>query len=576
MKTFATLYRRIDAATSTQHKRQALIDYLRLAVGDPKQYASAAWTVYFLAGGKPRQMISTKLLRQLALEATDLPEWLLDECYHSVGDLAETLALLLPPPTRVEDAPLDLWMNERLLPLRERDDAERLAALNDWVDAMPSDDRLPFFKLVTGELRIGVSKLQMTQAIAQATELDAKLVAQRMMGYTQANRAPQAQDFVALVAPAEAGEDGRPLRGQPYPFFLAHSLQAPLSAFPELLGPVDDWLVEWKFDGIRAQFIHRAGEWWVWSRGEELVSDSFPELAALVDFLPDDIVLDGELIVVAPRSDARSAVDDLSDLRPFSELQQRLGRKVLTPKMLRDRPVALIAYDLLEKDGHDLREKPQRERRALLEEVVSRAHSCAVQVGADLPLRLSPALTQPDWESFARQREEARARGAEGMMLKAMGAPYGVGRQKSGANLWWKWKLDPMSVDAVLIYAARGHGRRSGVYSDYTFGVWSGPPEQTDRTLLPFAKAYSGLSDEEMRKIDATIRRTTIENFGPVRSVRPTMVFELGFEGIGASNRHKSGIAVRFPRMLRWRQDKPVEDADTIEALRALLPCGGA
>ncbi|MFO1126004.1 MAG: ATP-dependent DNA ligase [Methylocystis sp.] len=576
MKTFAALYRRIDAATSTQHKRQALIDYLRAAVGDPAQYASAAWTVYFLAGGKPRQMISTKLLRQLALEATELPEWLVDECYHSVGDLAETLALLLPPPTHIEDLPLDVWMSERLLPLRELDEAARFSALRDWLDAMPSDDRLPFFKLVTGELRIGVSKLQMTQAIAEATRLDAKHVAQRMMGYTQANRTPQAQDFVALVSPAESGDDGRPLRGQPYPFFLAHPLQAPLSAFPELLGSVDDWLVEWKFDGIRAQFIHRAGAWWLWSRGEELVSDSFPELAALVDFLPDDIVIDGELVVVASGSAPRSAPDDLIDLRPFSELQQRLGRKLLTAKMLRERPVALIAYDLLEKDGRDLREKPQRERRALLEDVVLRAHSSAIQVGGDLPLRLSPALTQPDWESFARRREEARARGAEGLMLKSMAAPYGVGRQKSGAHLWWKWKLDPMSVDAVLIYAARGHGRRSGVYSDYTFAVWSGPQEQTDRTLLPFAKAYSGLSDEEMRRVDATIRRTTIENFGPVRSVRPTMVFELGFEGISPSNRHKSGIAVRFPRMLRWRQDKPVEDADTIDALRTLLPGGSA
>jgi DNA ligase-1 len=576
MKTFATLYRRIDAATSTQRKREALTDYLRDAIGDPAQYASAAWTVYFLAGGKPRQMIATRLLRQLVLAATALPEWLIDECYHSVGDLAETLALLLPPPAHVEDVPLDVWMNERLLPLRELDETARLSALRAWIDAMPSEDRLPFFKLITGELRIGVSKLQMTQAIAEATQLDAKHVAQRMMGYTQANRAPQAQDFVALVAPAEAAEDGRPLRGQPYPFFLAHPLQAPLTAFPELLGPVDDWLVEWKFDGIRAQFIHRAGEWWLWSRGEELISDSFPELAALVDFLPDDVVLDGELIVVASDAPPRAAADDLDDLRPFSELQQRLGRKLLTAKILRERPVALIAYDLLEKDGHDLREKPQRERRALLEKVVSRAHSSAMQVGANLPLRLSPALTQPDWESFARQREEARARGAEGMMLKAMGAPYGVGRQKSGANLWWKWKLDPMSVDAVLIYAARGHGRRSGVYSDYTFAVWSGPPEQTDRILLPFAKAYSGLSDEEMRRVDGAIRKTTIENFGPVRSVRPTMVFELGFEGIGPSNRHKSGIAVRFPRMLRWRQDKPVEDADTIDALRALLPGGGA
>lgn len=576
MKTFATLYRRIDAATSTQHKRQALTDYLRAAVGDPAQYASAAWTVYFLAGGKPRQLVPTKLLRQLALRTTGLPEWLVDECYHSVGDLAETLALLLPPPTRVDDAPLDVWMNERLLPLRARDEEARLAALREWVDAMPSDDRLPFFKLVTGELRIGVSKLQMTQAIAEATQLDAKLVAQRMMGYTQANRTPQAQDFVALIAPAEAGEDGRPLRGQPYPFFLAHPLQAPLSAFPDLLGAVDDWLVEWKFDGIRAQFIHRAGQWWLWSRGEELVSDSFPELAALVDFLPDDVVLDGELVVVASDSAAPAALDDIHDIRPFSELQQRLGRKILSAKMLRERPVALIAYDLLEKDGQDLREQPQRQRRALLEALVAGAHASAMQVGADLRLRLSPALTRPDWDSLAMLREEARARGAEGMMLKAMRAPYGIGRQKSGANLWWKWKLDPMSVDAVLIYAQRGHGRRSGVYSDYTFAVWSGPPEEADRTLLPFAKAYSGLSDEEMRKVDATIRKTTVENFGPVRSVRPTMVFELGFEGIAPSARHKSGIAVRFPRMLRWRQDKPVEDADTIEALRALLPSGGA
>ena len=576
MRTFAKLYRRIDAATSTQHKRQALVDYLCAAIGDPAQYASAAWTVYFLAGGKPRQTIATKILRQLASEATGFADWLLDECYHSVGDLAETLALLLPPPTHIEDVPLDVWMNERLLPLRELDEAARLSALRDWVAAMPYEDRLPFFKLITGELRIGVSKLQMTQAIAEATELDVKLVAQRMMGYTQAKRAPQAQDFLALVAPAEAGEEGRPLRGQPYPFFLAHPLQAPVSAFPQLLGSVDDWLVEWKFDGIRAQFIHRASDWWVWSRGEELVSDSFPELAMLVDFLPDDIVLDGELIVVESGSRPRTGPDDLSDLRPFSELQQRLGRKALTAKMLRERPVALIAYDLLELDGHDLRERPQRERRALLERIVSRAYSSATQVGADLPLRLSPALAQPDWDFFARQRAQARSRGAEGMMLKAMAAPYGVGRQKSGANLWWKWKLDPMSVDAVLIYAARGHGRRSGVYSDYTFAVWSGPPEQTDRTLLPFAKAYSGLSDEDMRRVDATIRRTTIENFGPVRSVRPTMVFELGFEGIGPSNRHKSGIAVRFPRMLRWRQDKPVEDADTIDALRALLPGGGS
>jgi DNA ligase-1 len=582
VKAFAALYRRLDAATSTKHKSQALQDYLLAAIADPELYASAAWAVYFLAGGKPRQMISTKLLRQLALEETNLPEWLFEECYQNVGDLAETLGLLLPAAETVEEASLDVWMNKRLLALRGLDDPERLERLRRWTRALPPAERLPFFKLTTGALRVGVSKLQVVQALAQATAVDAKRMAQRMMGYTQAGRTLGGRDFAALIAPDEAAEGGAATGGHPYPFFLAHSFQAPLDEMPSLLGTVENWLVEWKFDGIRAQFIHRAGQWWLWSRGEELVSESFPDLAALQNWIPDGTVLDGELVVVKPRLGIPtdpSATESLTDIEPFASLQKRLGRKVLSARILNELPVALVAYDVLERHGQDIRQRPQSERRLLLEEMVREARARAAGIGQDIPLRLSPALHAPDWPALGAARSGARRVGAEGMMLKANTAEYGVGRRKSGVGggeLWWKWKLDPMSVDAVLVYAQRGHGRRSGVYSDYTFAVWNGPPEQAGRALVPFAKAYSGLSDEEMRKVDGLIRKTTVESFGPVRSVRPTMVFELGFEGIALSKRHKSGIATRFPRMLRWRQDKPVEEADTIEQLRALLPSAAA
>jgi len=382
------------------------------------------------------------------------------------------------------------------------------------------------------------------------------------------------EDFARLIAVDEETPGGAET-GHPYPFFLAHSFQAPVEEMPALLGPVENWLVEWKFDGIRAQFIHRAGGWWLWSRGEELVSESFPELAALRNWLPEGCVLDGELLVVEPAAaGAARDVDSLAGIRPFASLQQRLGRKVLSAKILSELPVALIAYDILEHAGLDVRGRPQSERRDRLEEVVRDAAGRADALGAPIPLRLSPALRRPDWPSFQALREDARGFGAEGFMLKSRTTEYGVGRRRNGSDLWWKWKLDPMSVDAVLVYAQRGHGRRSGVYSDYTFAVWSGPPEDENRALVPFAKAYSGLSDEEMRQVDALIRKTTVETFGPVRSVRPTMVFELGFEGIALSKRHKSGIATRFPRMLRWRQDKPVAEADTIEQLYALLPGG--
>jgi DNA ligase-1 len=355
-----------------------------------------------------------------------------------------------------------------------------------------------------------------------------------------------------LIAAESSGEHNQKTSGQPYPFFLAHPFNIGTDQFDSVLGPPAGWLVEWKWDGIRAQLVKRAGQVWIWSRGEELVTDRFPELAAMGEALPDGTVLDGEIVVW--REDK---------VRPFAELQKRIGRKTLSPKLLKDIPVVLLAYDLLEWQGRDLRTVPQAERRVLMDDLVTQLQHPQ--------LIASPMLTGESWQDLARQREAARDMGVEGMMLKQRQASYGVGRTKD-VGIWWKWKIDPLSIDAVLIYAQRGHGRRASLYSDYTFAVWDGPEEQADRKLVPFAKAYSGLTDEEMGRVDAVIRKTTVESFGPVRSVKPTLVFELGFEGIARSGRHKSGIAVRFPRMLRWREDKPVEEADTLETLAALLP----
>ncbi|MDH0866120.1 ATP-dependent DNA ligase [Mitsuaria sp. GD03876] len=551
MKAFAALYRELDASTSNLAKQAALQAYLRQA---PPQ--DAAWAVYFLAGGKPRQLVPTKLLREQARVAAGLPEWLFDESYEAVGDLAETISLLLPDPAEAVERPLSDWMTEQLLPLRgQPPEALALALQSQWA-SLAVDQRFTYFKLITGAFRVGVSKLQVTQALAAVGGVDAKLVAQRLMGYTHIGARPTAADYAALIAPPGPDGEGGATRGlQPYPFFLAHPQNLPVEQFDAVLGPSADWLVEWKWDGIRAQLVRRGGEVAIWSRGEELVTDRFPELRAMGEALPDDTVLDGEILVWR---DGRAM--------PFAELQRRIGRKTLGPKLLRELPVALCVYDLLEEDGADLRDRPQHERRARLERLVA-AHP--------LPgLELSPLVDGADWRDLARQREQARALGVEGMMLKRLDARYGVGRTKD-VGVWWKWKIDPLSVDAVLIYAQRGHGRRASLYTDYTFAVWNGPQDDPARQLVPFAKAYSGLTDAEIREVDAAIRKTTVESFGPVRSVTPTMVFELGFEGIARSGRHKSGIAVRFPRMLRRREDKPVEEADTLQSLQALLPVGG-
>ena len=552
MKAFAALYRALDDSTSSLAKRAALQAYLMTAPP-----ADAAWAVYFLAGGKPRQLVPTKLLKQLAREASGLPEWLFDESYDAVGDLAETIALLLPAPTAAHEGGLSDWVTERLLPLRGLPPEQLPGVLLAQWQQLQVDERLVYFKLMTGSFRVGVSRLQVTQALAAVSDLDAKRIAQRLMGYTHIASRPTGADYAALIAPEAPGELNQRTSGQPYPFFLAHPLAAPVETFAATLGPPTNWVVEWKWDGIRAQLVKRAGQVWLWSRGEELITDRFPELQQLGAALPDGTVIDGEVVVWRA-----SGAQPEGQVQPFAELQKRIGRKTLGAKLLKDIPVVLLAYDLLEWQGNDLRQQPQFERRARLDALV-------VQVPHPA-LKLSEQLHADSWDALAALRDSARVRGVEGMMLKARHAQYGVGRTKD-VGVWWKWKIDPLSIDAVLIYAQRGHGRRASVYSDYTFAVWDGSPEQATRHLVPFAKAYSGLTDAEMAKVDAVIRKTTLESFGPVRSVTPTLVFELGFEGIARSPRHKSGIAVRFPRMLRWRTDKPVAEADTLQTLQALL-----
>ncbi|NIX94150.1 ATP-dependent DNA ligase [Pseudomonas fulva] len=551
MKAFAELYLRLDGTTSSNAKLQALREYF--ASAPPHD---AAWAVYFLAGGRPRQLVPTRVLRELAGAMAGLPDWLFEESYQAVGDLAETISLLLPDTQQGADEGLAHWVEIYLLPLRGLPPEELQQRLPPLWAQLDRPSLMLCLKLITGSFRVGVSKLLVTRALAQLAELDAKRVAQRLVGYTDISHRPTAERYLQLIGPESADEHSQ-RGGQPYPFFLAHPLQAPVEQFDTLLGPPSAWQIEWKWDGIRAQVVKRDGQLWVWSRGEELVTERFPELQSLAQTLPDGVVLDGE-ILVWKASDAKAE----ASVQPFALLQQRLGRKTLGKKLLNDAPVVLQAYDLLEWQGEDWRSRPQHERRAQLERVLE---ACPLA-----PVLLSPLLQGPDWADLARQREQSRSLGVEGMMLKQREALYGVGRTKD-MGTWWKWKIDPFSVDAVLIYAQRGHGRRASLYSDYTFAVWDGPAGTPDRTLIPFAKAYSGLTDEEMRKVDAIVRKTTQETFGPVRSVTPTLVFELGFEGIALSKRHKSGIAVRFPRMLRWRLDKPVEEADDLATLQALL-----
>jgi len=529
MKRFAALFAALDTTTRTSEKTAALAGYFREA---PEQ--DRLWTIALLSGRRPKRAVNATRLAEWAAEAAGLPGWLFEESYAVTGDLAETIALILPPPEAPEAATLTEWIGRiralAVLPEPER----RAAVLAAWA-ALEGTERFLFNKLITGGFRMGVAQGLMTRALAQATGIAEPDLALRLMG----DWTPDSTTFRALVLTNDPGAN----LARPYPFCLAHALEQA----PEALGPPEDWAADWKWDGIRGQAVLRGGRFTLWSRGEELVTDRFPELGELADRLPDGTVIDGEIL-------AFSAEGDGAPL-PFAALQKRIGRKTVSKKLLAETPVILMAYDLLEEAGRDIRGESLAVRQAALRRL-------AEGIPATAPFRLSPALPFADWPALAALRAEAAAAGAEGVMIKRLGSPYHVGRKRGD---WWKWKLDPMTFDAVMVYAQAGHGRRANLYTDFTFALWQGDE------LVPVTKAYSGLTDAEFGEITAWVRKNTLERFGPVRRVTPDLVFEIAFEGIQESPRHKSGIALRFPRMLRWRRDKPAAEADTLETARDLL-----
>ncbi|MGO4290097.1 ATP-dependent DNA ligase [Chitinophaga sp. RAB17] len=529
MQQFAQLVQLLSNSTKTNEKLEALSQYFATAPDKDK-----SWVLALFSGRRPKRTVNSTQLKTWCMQATSISDWLFDECYHTVGDLAETIALLLPPGTTPMAAPLHYWL-EQLQQLEKAEENIKQSFILEAWNALDSGERFVFNKLITGGFRIGVSQKMMVNALAKTYHIEAATLSHMISG----NWDPRNVTIEELLHQHTTGADA----SRPYPFYLAYALEGA----PATLGTEKDWQAEWKWDGIRGQIIKRENQLFVWSRGEELITEKFPEFAQLLTALPDGTVLDGEILTFANGMPL-----------PFQTLQTRIGRKNVTRKQLQEAPVIFLSYDLLEWEGSDMREKPLAERRALLEQLVQQIRLSVLQ--------LSPEIIFDTWEQLTTLREQSRDKGSEGLMLKKRIAAYQVGRKRGD---WWKWKIDPLTIDAVMIYAQKGHGRRSNLYTDYTFAVKDGDQ------LVPFTKAYSGLTDKEIAEVDNWIKRHSLEKFGPVRTVQPELVFEIAFEGIATSNRHKSGVALRFPRINRWRKDKPVTEINTLEDLKELLRLNG-
>ena len=528
MKRFAQLFTEVDQTNSTLKKVAALHRYFEDA---PQK--DRLWAIALLTGKRPRRPVKSSLMRAWAAELAGIPTWLFEESYGVVGDLGETIALLVPRghEQRPAQEGLSDWM-EWIEKLRGLEEEEQKAEVVSAWQQLSDTERFVLNKLIGGGFRMGVSQKLTVRALAAYTGREENVLAHRLMG----KWSPTETSFNDLILSEDSSDDD----SRPYPFCLAYALEQEV----EDLGPIHDWQAEYKWDGIRGQLIKRGGEWFLWSRGEELINEGFPDFEAIADNLPDGSVLDGEIL---PWSEGGPL--------GFQVLQSRLGRKKVGSALIKKTPVAFMVYDLLEHEGNDLREQPLAERMRLLDDLFASIPPSPV-------LLQSRRLSAKAWDTLITLREEARAMGAEGLMLKSTASVYHVGRKKGD---WWKWKIDPLTIDAIMIYAQRGHGRRANLYTDYTFAVWKG------EELVPFTKAYSGLTDKEIGELDAWIKRHTRDRFGPVRSVDAEQVFEIAFEGIQASSRHKSGVALRFPRIKRWRKDKPKEEANTLEDLQNLL-----
>lgn len=528
MKEFANLIYALGTSTKTNDKLKALVNYFETANDKDK-----VWAIALFSGRRPKRSVSSAQLRSWTSEYTDLPEWLFNECYHTVGDLSETIALLVGKKNAVSSAAFPLhYYIEKLDTLKSAGDSEKKRfVIESWESLADERSIFVFNKLFSATFRIGVSQQLMMRALARVTNIDTPEIAHLLAGKWD----PSTIGYEELLKRDSAAFD----ISRPYPFFLAY----PLENEPGELGDLKDWQCEWKWDGIRGQIVKRSGNLFVWSRGEELMTDRFPEFSVLKNVLPDGAVLDGEIL---------SSIN--GQPLPFAILQKRIGRLNLSKKILQDAPVAFFAYDLLELHGNDIRNEPLIYRRHHLKNIVD---TLSIPV-----LSLSPELEFTSWDDMSALRKLSRENNAEGFMLKQKNSPYLAGRKRGG---WWKWKIDPLTIDAVLVYAQKGSGKRSSLYTDYTFAVRDGD------SLVPFAKAYSGLTDKEITRVDNFVKKHAIEKFGPVRTVKPELVFEIAFEGISKSNRHKSGVAIRFPRISRWRTDKPVSEINTLDDLKALL-----
>ena len=528
MKRFAELIKQLDSTNKTNQKVAALTQYFLEA---PKE--DALWSVALLSHRRPSRPVSTKLMRTWASEITNLPEWLFEESYHIVGDLAETIALLVHQKSKGKVPSLSNCIEEIINLEAKKESQKKEYVLKRW-QSLNDFERFVFNKILTGGFRIGVSQKLMTRALSKAVNINENILAHRLMG----KWSPKNTTFEQLILNPNPEDQ----ISQPYPFFLAYALEEGF----QLKEKVRDWHIEHKWDGMRSQLIIREGKSFLWSRGEELVTDKFPELNCLANIIPNGTVLDGELL---PYKEGQ--------IGNFNDLQKRIGRKSVSLKLQQEVPIVIMLYDILEFEGKDIRSYPLTNRQNILSKLFEEYKS------EEIPILLSEVLKFSSWEQVAIEREKAKEKRSEGLMLKNKKSPYDVGRKKGN---WWKWKSNPKTIDAVLTYAMRGHGRRSNLYTDYTFALW------LDENLVTFAKAYSGLTDNEIKKVDQFIKQNTLDRFGPVRQVKPELVFEIAFEGIAPSLRHKSGVAVRFPRILRWRHDKKVTDANSLEDLKQLLP----
>jgi DNA ligase-1 len=532
MKAFAHLIHQLNSSTKTNDKLKALSDYFTVADDKDK-----VWVIALFSGRRPKRAVTSTQLKTWCMEYIQLQPWLFEECYHTVGDLAETIALLLAAHkhTSTQNFPLYHYIETLISIKKESETAKKEYILQSW-QQLSQDEIFVFNKLITGSFRIGVSQKLIVNALAKTNKLSPSIITHRISGKWN----PATTTFTDLLSEDINNSDA----SKPYPFYLAYALEDELSS----LGNENEWQAEWKWDGIRGQIIKRNNELFVWSRGEELMTDRFPEYQIFSNLLHNGIVLDGEIICLQMNADGSFRP------LPFTLLQTRIGRKNISKKELNNSPVGFIAYDILECNGEDIRHKALTVRRNLLEELLH-----AIQYPS---LQISPLIAFHNWNALAIQQQNARAFDAEGVMLKRKNSEYQVGR-KTGD--WWKWKVEPLTIDAVMIYAQKGHGRRSNLYTDYTFAVKDGDK------LVPFTKAYSGLTDKEFAQVDAFVKKNAIEKFGPVRTVKPELVFEIAFEGIAASNRHKSGVALRFPRIKRWRQDKKADEINTLQDLQQLL-----